>query len=164
MRDYRILAENDRLLTTATTAWLVLDQATGRPKKMAANNNLHRFHIDDLHAIEPLPGKLPVIKEPDRQMPVSAKYSDLDINKHVNAVKYIEWVQDCYSQDLYERQNVKEFQINYQAETRFGEQVQINIRKASETDPFDYMEGIRASDANAAFRARIQFASYPFDT
>ena len=160
MRDYRILSEDDRLLTTATTAWLVLDQATGRPKKMEGKNSLHQFHIDNYHAIEPVPVKLPAITEPDRQMPVSARYSDLDINKHVNAVKYIEWVQDCYPQELYEKQNVKEFQINYQAETRFGEQVRINIRNTSGTDPFEYLEGIRTHEGNAAFRARISFASF----
>lgn len=157
MRDYRILSADDSLLTTATTAWLILDGNTGRPKKMEDKNSLHTFHIDDYHAIEAVPDKLPRIPEPDRKMPVVARYSDLDINKHVNAVKYIEWVQDCYPQEIYEKKNVKEFQINYQAETRFGEEVEIRIRNASQTDPFEYMEGIRASDENAAFRAKVQF-------
>ncbi len=147
----------DRLLTSATTAWLILDGNTGRPKKMKENNSLHSFHVDDFHAIEPLPGKLPGITEPDRQMSLFARYSDLDINKHVNAVKYIEWVQDCYPQESYEKQNVKEFQINYQSETRYGEEVQIRIRNASGTDPFEYLEGIRAGDENAAFRAKVRF-------
>lgn len=157
MRDYRILSADDRLLTTATTAWLILDGNTGRPKKMEENNSLHSYHIDNFHAIEAAPDKLPQITEPDRQMPVVARYSDLDINKHVNAVKYIEWVQDCYPQEFYEKQNVKEFQINYQSETRYGEEVQIRIRNASASDPFQYFEGIRASDENAAFRARVKF-------
>jgi len=157
MRDYRILSADDRLLTTATTAWLILDVNTGRPKKMEENNNLHSFHIENFHAIKAAPDKLPRISEPDRQMPVVARYSDLDINKHVNAVKYIEWVQDCYPQEIYENRNVKEFQINYQAETRYGEEVEIRIRNASQSDPFEYMEGIRASDENAAFRAKVRF-------
>lgn len=157
MRDYRILSADDRLLTTATTAWLILDGNTGRPKKMEENNSLHSYHIDDFHAIEAVPDKLPRISEPDRQRPVVALYSDLDINKHVNSVKYIEWVQDCYPQEFYEKQNVKEFQINYQSETRYGEEVQIRIRNASTSDPFQYFEGIRASDENAAFRARLKF-------
>lgn len=157
MRDYRILSADDSLLTTATTAWLILDGNTGRPKKMEGNNKLHSYHIDDFHAIEATPEKLPNITEPDRQMPVVARYSDLDINKHVNAVKYIEWVQDCYPQEIYEKKNVKEFQINYQAETRFGEEVEIRIRKTSQTDPFEYLEGIRANDENAAFRAKVRF-------
>jgi medium-chain acyl-[acyl-carrier-protein] hydrolase len=160
MRDYRILSADDKLLTTATTAWLILDGYTGRPKKMEENNSLHSFHIDDFHAIEAVPEKLPRITRPDHQLTVSARYSDLDINKHVNAVKYIEWVQDCYSQEVYEKQNVKELQINYQAETKYGEEVQIRIRNASGTDPFEYLEGIRARDENAAFRAKLQFGVF----
>jgi medium-chain acyl-[acyl-carrier-protein] hydrolase len=158
-RDYRILSEDGRLLTTATTAWLVLDRSTGRPRKMEQNNSLLGFYIDDLHAIEQLPGKLPGINGADRQMPVMARYSDLDINKHVNAVKYIEWVQNCYPQEQYEKQNVREFQINYQAETRYGEEVQISLKKASVSDPFDYLEGIRTIDGNTAFRSRIRFGT-----
>lgn len=157
MRDYRILTEDGRLLTTATTAWLVLDGATGRPRKMEQKNSLHLFYIDNYHAIAQVPGKLPGVTEVDRQLPVLARYSDLDINKHVNAVKYIEWVQDCYPQELYEKQNVTEFQINYQAETRFNEEVQINIKTASGPDHYEYLEGIKTSDGNTAFRARILF-------
>jgi medium-chain acyl-[acyl-carrier-protein] hydrolase len=157
MRDYRIHSEDGLLLTTATTAWLVLDGDTGRPRKMEQNNSLHRFYIPDFHAIEQMPGKLPGITGADRKMTVLARYSDLDINKHVNAVKYIEWVQDSYTQELYEKQNVTEFQINYKAETRFGEKVQIGIRTALDPDPFEYLEGIKDNDGNAAFRARIRF-------
>jgi len=160
MRDYRILSANDSLLTTATTAWLILDRNTGRPKKMEENNSLHNFHVENFHAIEAAPDKLPGITEPDRCMPVVARYSDLDINKHVNAVKYIEWVQDCFPQDIYEKKNVKEFQINYQAETIYGEEVEIRIRKASPTDFFEYLEGIRSGDENAAFRAKVRFDSF----
>ena len=74
-------------------------------------------------------------------------------------MKYIEWVQDCYPQEIYENKNVKEFQINYQAETRHGEEVQIRIRNASPMDPFEYLEGIRTSDENAAFRAKVKFGT-----
>ena len=160
MRDYSMFSRDNRLLASATTAWLILDGNTGRPKKMEKNNHLHNFHIDDYHAVEPVPGKLPGIPYPDRKMSLTARYSDLDINKHVNAVKYIEWVQDCYSQELYEKQNVKEFQINYQSETRFGEAVQIGILKAKEGAGSDLLEGIRTGDGNVAFRARIQFGFF----
>ena len=160
MRDYRMYSSDKLLLASATSAWLILDGSTGRPKKMEKNDHLHNFHIDDYHAVEGVPGKLPAIPGPDRQMSHQARYSDLDINKHVNAVKYIEWVQDCYPQELYEKQNVKEFQINYQSETRFGEEVQIGILQANEKDRFDYLEGIRKNEGNAAFRARVQFGLF----
>lgn len=160
VRDYRMLSGDNRLLASATTAWLILDGNTGRPQKIDASSDLHDFHIENLHAIEPVPGKLPGIPEPDRHRPLIALYSDLDINKHVNAIKYIEWIQDCYDEKIYRSKNVKEFQINYQLETRFGEEVDIRIRNRTADDPFDYFEGIRTADQNPAFRARIKFEEF----
>ena len=159
MRDYRMVSEENRLLATATTAWLILDGNTGRPKK-DEDSNLKKFNVENLYAIESLPDKLPGIPEPDRQVSVIARYSDMDINKHVNAMKYIEWIQDCYDEEVYEFFNVQEFQINYQLETRFAEEVDIRIKKLSSKDPFDYFEGIRSRDQNPAFRARIKFGKY----
>ena len=160
MRDYRMFSENDKLLSTATTAWLILNGKTGRPKKLETSGNLHEFQVNHLHAIDTVPDKLPGIPDPDRQSSRVARYSDLDINKHVNAIKYIEWVQDCYGEETYKTKNVKEFQINYQLETRFGEEVDIRIKNHTKEDPFDYVEGIRTVDQNPAFRARIQFGEF----
>jgi acyl-ACP thioesterase len=159
VRDYRMLSEDDTLLADATTAWLVLDGKTGRPKKIN-DSNLQDFHVDNLHAIEALPGKLPAVSEPDRVRSLKALYSDLDLNQHVNAVKYIEWVQDCYDEELYKSKNVAEFQINYQLETRYGQEVTIRMRNLSEDDPYEYFEGIRSADRKTAFRARIKFGDF----
>lgn len=160
IRDYCMLSADNRILASATTAWLILDGNTGKPKKIEDSSDLHDFHAENLHAIEPVPDKLPVIPDPDRRKSVVARYSDLDINKHVNAIKYIEWIQDCYDEEIYRSENVKEFQINYQAETRFGEEVNIHTRNRTPDDPFDYFEGIRREDQNAAFRARIKFGKF----
>jgi len=159
MRDYRMLNNKNKLLASATTAWLILDGNTGRPKKFE-DVNLSNLKIKDRHGIESLPDKLPVISQPDRERTVKALYSDLDINNHVNAAKYIEWIQDCYDEDVYKSQNVKEFQINYQLETRFAEEVNIRIKNLSHDDPYDYFEGIRKKDRTAAFRARIKFEDF----
>jgi len=160
MRDYRMLSEDNRLLASATSAWLVLDGITGRPKKMTEVNPFRKFDVDNMHAIERVPDKLPQIQEPDSQIKITARYSDLDMNKHVNAVKYIEWIQDHYDEDVYVAKNVEEFQINYQLETRFGEEVEVRMKKSSEGGDYDYFEGIRTADQNQAFRARIKFGDF----
>ena len=159
MRDYRMLSQDNHLIAQATTAWLILDRNSGRPKKIE-DAKLNELTIKDRHGIENLPGKLPVISEPDREESVKALYSDLDINNHVNAAKYIEWIQDCYDEELYKLNNVSEFQINYQLETRFAEDVRIRIKNLSKEDPYEYFEGIRAKDQMATFRARIRFDEF----
>ncbi len=160
LRDYRMFSEDRRLLASATTAWLILDGNTGRPYKTDPGSKLFDYRAKDRHAIENMPGKLPGVPSPDRQVSRIAGYSDLDINQHVNAIKFIEWIQDCYDVELYQSQNVSEFQINYQLETRYGENLNIKIRNHSADDPFDYFEGMRTSDHNTAFTARIRFGNF----
>lgn len=160
LRDYELLDEEGVLLATATTAWLVLDGNTGRPKRLEDIDDLHYYSVEGLHAIEATPEKLPEIQDPDEHFKHIARYSDLDINNHVNAGRYIEWLQDMYPIELYKEQNIKEFQINYQSETRHGEEVDIHLQKSKKLGGFDFTEGIKSQDHSTAFRAKIQFGKF----
>ena len=160
LRDYNMKSPAGETLSSATTAWLVLDGNTGRPQKIDTSNPLHDFHNSGIHAIDQVPGKLVAINDPDQCVVVSGKYSDLDINKHVNAVKYIEWIQDTYPLEVYEQKNVREFQINYQSEIRYEEDVEIRIKKNNQYDKFDYFEGVKSQDKTIAFRSKILFEDF----
>ena len=160
LRDYRMYSMDGSTLADATTAWLILDGNTGRPKKIEETNNLPYYNVDGMHAIEHVPEKLPAISHPDDRIIRIARYSDLDINQHVNAVSYIAWIQDLFPSELYENQNVKEFQINYQSETRYGEEVEIRIQKEGAEKGFQYFEGIKNHDKATAFRAKILFDNF----
>ncbi len=160
LRDYRMLSRDNHLLASATSAWLVLDGNTGRPRRRDTQGKTHEARVENRHAIESVPDRLPGIPEPDRQVSVTARYSDLDINRHVNALKYIEWIQDCYDEEQYLSGNVREFQINYLLETKCGEQVDLRIKNHTREDPFDYFDGIHAADGNLAFQARISFGEF----
>ncbi len=157
LRDYRMLSEEGSLLAEATSAWLILDGSTGRPKKAEPGGRFQYYKVDGKHAIKEVPDKLPSIQEPDDIIIQTAGYSDLDINRHVNAVKYIEWIQDTYPLAIYDANNVKEFQINYQSETRFGENIEIRLKKGSKLTGTRFFEGIKQEKGSAAFRARISF-------
>lgn len=160
MRDYRIYSDDDSLLADATTAWLILDGKTGKPKKPGENSKLNHFSVEDRHAIEEVPPKLPSVASTNKSIRRTARYSDLDINKHVNAVKYIEWIQDFFPIEKYEKQNIKEFQINYQSETRYDEEVEIRTHKEENNEGFQYFEGVRNLNGSAAFRAKILFDNF----
>ena len=108
----------------------------------------------------PLNRSLPAVIRSDDRINYTALYSHIDINKHVTAVKYIEWIQDHYHDKLYESQYVKEFQINYQSEIRYGEEVEIRRMNEGPEPGFDYFEGIRNHDRSTTFRAKIQFGNF----
>jgi len=53
------------------------------------------------------------------------RFSDLDINGHVNNCRYMEWVDDLLNADFHARHCPKEMVICYLSETREGETVDI---------------------------------------
>lgn len=54
---------------------------------------------------------------------ISTGYSDVDINGHINSVKYIEHVLDLWPLDWYKQHQVKRFEIAYVAEAHAGNQL-----------------------------------------
>jgi len=81
------------------------------------------------------------------------KYSDIDINGHVNSIRYIQWISDCFSLDCYRKCQVKRFEINYVNEILFDEFVEI-VRYEQESGDFRFE--IR-NENKTACRARVLF-------
>jgi len=155
LRDFRILDKNGQELVLATSAWLILDKKNGRPVRPEKFMELYHSKMDH-HAINELPDKLESLTEYDHTKIVDPGYTDLDINVHVNAGKYIAWIQNIYPPDFYDRYQISEFQINYLNETRFGEKIRILSRDESlDNKLISLIEGRIDVTDNPAFRARI---------
>jgi len=79
------------------------------------------------------------------------KYSDIDVNKHVNTVRYIEWISDCFSLETYNSSQVKRFEINFMNELLFDDLVVIKGQELVTNDfRFEILKGEKT-----ACRARV---------
>ena len=154
LRDYRISDLSGNIICLATSAWLIMDAGTGKPLRISDFRELFDYN-PDRYSIKEVPDKLPPVIEPDYQVSVRVLFSDLDINKHVNSGKYLEWIQDCYAEEYYEQRNIREFQINFLSETRFDETIKLSRMTGMHQPECHYFEGIKERDQTAAFRARI---------
>ena len=50
-----------------------------------------------------------------------ALYSDIDINGHVNSIKYIEHILDLFPIDLFRNKHIHRFEMAYSAESYYGD-------------------------------------------
>ena len=155
LRDFRIVDHQGQEMAIATSAWLILDKKTGKPIRPERFAELYNSKMD-YHAINELPDKLEALTGYDNVKLIEPGYTDLDINFHVNAGKYIAWIQDLYSPDFYNKFRISDFQINYLNETRFGEEIRILSRdEFHENKMISEIEGRINDTDNPAFRARI---------
>ncbi len=150
-RNFCIRDEKNEIIGNACSIWAMLDMKTRRAKDLQTLEGIHEFASNNVGLIEK-PIKLGSV-EGEEYDGFKVKYSDIDINGHVNSIRYIQWISDCFTLDCYRKCNVKRFEINYVNEILFDEFVEI-VRL--EQEPKDFRFEIR-NENKTACRARMLF-------
>lgn len=65
-------------------------------------------------------------------------YHDVDVNGHVNSVKYIEHVLDLFPLDYYRAHKLRRFDIAYVAETYQGDQLHVYRERVGEAEDYQF--------------------------
>lgn len=150
-RNFSIRDEKNEIIGNACTIWVMFDMKTRRAKDLQTLEGIHEFANGEVGLIEK-PIKLGSVEGEDYDG-FKVKYSDIDINGHVNSIRYIQWISDCFSLDCYRKCSVKRFEINYMNEMLFDDYVDI---VGHELEQGDFRFEIR-NDNKTACRARMVF-------
>ncbi|SDB27151.1 Acyl-ACP thioesterase [Desulfonatronum thiosulfatophilum] len=152
LRHFRFLTEDGQEFGSGISAWLILDQEKHRP--MRPGPFLDGIVLPE----EPLVNgdvlvKLGSISDSEELRHVSAAYSDLDVNRHVNNAAYVRWTLDSFDLEQHSRRQIESIRIDYLSETLPGESISVRGREeaAGRQDIF----GLRSTTAQPVFQARI---------
>ncbi len=155
LRDFEILNTMGDCIGSATTKWLIVNRKSKRPQKPDP-------YFQDIpllmskHAVDTNLEKLPPVKEEDQSYSLSIRYSDLDVQNHVNNTKYIEWVLDGYSLEKHKSHLIHTYEINYLSETVYGEELLIRYQRSSGAEGVFFINGVNKNDNREIFRARLE--------
>ena len=151
IRNFCIRDEKNEIIGNACSVWVMFDMISRRAKDLHTLEGIHEYATGKVGLIEK-PGKLEMVEGEDYDG-FKVKYSDIDINGHVNSIRYIQWISDCFSLDCYRKCQVKRFEINYMNEMLFDDYVDI---VGQEQESGDFRFEIR-KDNNTSCRARMLF-------
>ena len=122
LRDFELKGANDQSIAAALSAWLIIDLNKRRPVRIAPF--IERLKpIDGNHILIDRLDKLPALGRHTCEKPFVARYSDLDINQHVNNVKFVEWVVEAVPYAILNTAVLSELEINFMAEAFCEDQV-----------------------------------------
>ncbi len=153
LRDFEVLDAQGQTLVGGGSAWLVLDAQSRRPQRLDKLQwAVKRFPSD--RAIEHDPEKLAEQNSGAECLSTVVKYSDLDVNDHVNSASYVRWLLDGYSPTFHRTHTLRRLEVNYLGETTGGQKVSV-LR--SEGEPGEFWHVIQ-SEANVSCRARLVWA------
>lgn len=116
--------QNGNYFGYARSLWASIDIQTRRATNVLELEGLADFKSDKECPIKSA-GKLSLMKDIDPVTSFVVKYSDIDINKHLNSMKYIEHFIDIFPIELFEKKEIKGFEINYIAEGKYGSELGI---------------------------------------
>lgn len=133
-RDFVVTDNAGRAAIEATTSWLVIDIDSRRLTKYTElAEDEERCICEDVIAEQAPKITLPAGAEPQQVGSHTARYSDLDMNGHVNNVNYVEWALDSIGFDITSKLPLKELFVNYNAEVKLGDEVVLKVWEDTES-------------------------------
>ncbi len=150
-RKFSVHAPDGGLMAEADSAWLFVDTARKRPVRV--NNDMknaygysglagEKLHMDDIPAVE---GPLGV-----KQFRV--RTADIDINRHVNNVVYVQWAMEAIPARLHENCRLQRIRIAWLKETLAGSRVRVLTRLSGQGPGVDCLQSVRGGDGQEKCR------------
>lgn len=160
-RNFKVIGETGHVYGYGKSVWAMIDLDTRQPADiLAVRGGLITEYIETEYSC-------PIEKSSRVKMSADATpirsidtyYNDVDINGHINSVKYIEHVLDLWDVAWYKQHRIKRFEIAYVAESHQGDKLHF-YREQRETET-DFNVRITKSNVEGeemeVCRCRVQF-------
>jgi acyl-ACP thioesterase len=154
LRDFEIFA-GERKLGECTTSWLTLNWETRRPQKLDPNSFLIPDRPQGI-AIEA--EKIAVRTDLKPVARFQVRYSDLDVNGHVNNTRYAQWVLDSVTMEEISSFRLVDYEVNFLNETRVGDELVIERGDTGTSEDgltSLQFQGRRLADEKVVFVSRV---------
>lgn len=112
----------DRKIGESTSTWITMDIASRRPIDMTDRQAL--FHPRREGGLDMQTERVMLPEEMIHVTDFKVRISDLDVNSHVNNVKYTQWALDMMREQDHRQWVIQEYDINFLSETFLGDTMQ----------------------------------------
>lgn len=151
-RNMAILDNKGEVCGYVRTIWLVLDLEARRTANMEELNELRTLVLDRPCPIDP-PTRMR-IENGQKIDSFAVRYSDIDLNRHVNSARYVEYLLNQYPFEWYDNNRITRFEIAYAHEALPG--INIDVYR-EEKQALDHTLELH-HEGNVLCRSRIIFA------
>ena len=153
-RNFSIIDKDGKKIGYARSVWAMISLNTRKPADLLT---LHGGSIVDYVCDEPCPIEKPSRIKVTSDRPVAtltAKYSDIDINGHVNSIRYIEHILDLFPIDLYKTKRIRRFEMAYVAESYFGDELSFFCDEANSNE---FHVEVKKNGSEVVCRSKVIF-------
>jgi acyl-ACP thioesterase len=142
-RCFRFIGERGTVLGYARSIWAAIDVGTRKPIDIPAwrPDMLVFIALDKPCPVSPM-DRIPPVEDVEPTIGYTVRYSDIDINKHMNSVKYVEHALNVFDLDIFKEKIIHKFEIVYLAEGHYGDKLKVYKEDISDNESLiDTKEG-----------------------
>ena len=124
-RNFAVTGENGKIYGYGRSIWAMIDTETRQPTDILSVNDgaINQWIEKEKSCPIDKGGRVKMSDSAGFVRAIDTYYNDVDINGHINSVKYIEHILDLWDMDWYKNHRVKRFEIAYVAEAHAGDRL-----------------------------------------
>ena len=142
----KMLDKKGETIAELSSVWALINQETRKVEMRPPLEPVDQTDGTELAA----PGKV-VAKPCSFRLHKTISYTDLDLNGHMNNVRYIEILMDLHDAEFYKKYRVEELLIQYESEIHEGEDLEVFV-----DDEATYVRGVVGDQV--CFEANLKYA------
>ena len=133
IREFLLRDEKRLEIGRASTAWLLIDVNRRRPSRLPPD--VLALRHPDSPSVMPFPSdRLDGPAFPTIEEEVAVHWSDMDVNEHVNNVRYVSWAVDTLPQSIVGEHRLTHLAVDFIGETRVGDRVRVRTGMDARSD------------------------------
>lgn len=156
-RCFEITDDQSNILAMARTTWAAIDIASRKPSNPGAFGEVMFPSDPKACPVSPAP-RLRDLPENAETEDYTFRYCDLDFNRHVNTVRYIDLILNHWGLEWFDSYDISRFDITFAHECHFGDTIQLRV--STDDRPLSQCElvldGVRKVGAIIVWRPKRQ--------
>ena len=144
-RRYEILGEAGETLVDADSQWVFVDMARRRPARIREEIFRKYGILEDVDTL-PTPDPIDAPARVDVTREFHVRKSDIDVNRHVNNIRYVDWSFDALPEDIALGATLRRLRIHYRKEVHYGEEVNVRTEMRAGAEHTVAVHGVYVAD------------------
>ena len=153
-RNFELVNKDGQTIGYARSVWAMISMETRKPADLFT---LHGERLNQYASGRECPIAKPARIKVSQSAPVAeyqTKYSDIDINGHVNSIKYIEHILDLFPMETFKRKSVHRFEMAYVAESYYGDTLSFYLEEKGDNE---YDIEVKKNNQEVVARSKVIF-------
>ncbi|QGU00086.1 hypothetical protein SYNTR_1492 [Candidatus Syntrophocurvum alkaliphilum] len=134
-REFEVKNSNNDIIAKAKSISFLIDTVKMKPKKIDSQN-FDTSILNPRQAIEYVPSNFSSFDNYEHECTFNVRQNDIDTNGHVNNIIYADWFLEAIYMMGEKNYSIKELEILYKKEIRYGQKITVKIKKIEESSAY----------------------------